>query len=197
MEHSHSEDRRVQRTRDLLHTALIELINEKSYDKITVQDIIDRANVGRSTFYAHFANKDELLSSQLHAFQLNLEHYLTEANVESVLIPVKALFEHGKENYNLFRALLGSDGIDVVRRAAYDQIIQSILSHLQDAQSQGHDFGMPAMFIAQYIGGALNTLLMWWLDERMPYPPAEMENMFNQMTEGIIQHYMQHLNQKI
>lgn len=189
------EDRRIQRTRDLLHQSLVELISEKTYNKITVQDIIDRANVGRSTFYAHFANKDELLRSQLDVFRLDLQHYLTETNIESVLVPVQALFEHGEKNYKLYRALLGSDGIDVVRQSAYQQIIESILQHLDDARQHGHDIGMPPMFIAQYIGGALNALLMWWLDERMPYTPAEMDAMFNQMTMGIIQGFAEHLKQ--
>ena len=58
-------DRRSQRTRQLLSTALIEVMLAKRYDEITVQDIIDRANVGRSTFYAHFLDKEDLLVSQL------------------------------------------------------------------------------------------------------------------------------------
>ena len=56
-------DRRVQRTRQLLNRALMELIVEKGYDSVTVQDIIDRANLGRSTFYAHYQDKDDLLFS--------------------------------------------------------------------------------------------------------------------------------------
>ena len=58
-------DRRVQRTRDVLHQALISLMIEKGYEVITVQDIIDRANVGRSTFYAHYVGKQDLLLSGL------------------------------------------------------------------------------------------------------------------------------------
>ena len=58
-------DRRIQRTRQLLDNALIELILEKEYDKITVQNIIDQANVGRSTFYAHYLDKDDLLEKSM------------------------------------------------------------------------------------------------------------------------------------
>jgi len=56
-------DRRVQRTRQLLNEALMSLIVEKGYEAITVQDIIDRANLGRSTFYAHYQDKEDLLLS--------------------------------------------------------------------------------------------------------------------------------------
>ena len=52
-------DRRVQRTRELLQKALIALISERRYDAITIQDIVDRANVGRTTFYLHYSSKDE------------------------------------------------------------------------------------------------------------------------------------------
>ena len=56
-------DRRIQRTRQLLDDALIELILEKGYDKITVQNIVDQANAGRSTFYSHFLDKDDLMEN--------------------------------------------------------------------------------------------------------------------------------------
>src|SRR5262245_23066722 len=65
-------DRRIQRTRDLLHQALISLMIEKGYEVITVQDIIDRANVGRSTFYAHYVGKQDLLVSGLKGLSKHL-----------------------------------------------------------------------------------------------------------------------------
>ena len=67
-------DRRVQRTRQLLQDALIAMVIEKGYDAVTIQDIIDRANVGRATFYAHFADKQTLLTSRLE----DLRGLLTE-----------------------------------------------------------------------------------------------------------------------
>ena len=60
------EDRRIQKTKNLLHDALGYLIREKPYDAIVVQEILDRANVGRSTFYMHFRDKDDLLVSGIH-----------------------------------------------------------------------------------------------------------------------------------
>src|SRR5437762_5394084 len=59
-------DRRIQKTQDLLHEALASLIREKDYDSIAVKEILDRANVGRSTFYTHFRDKDELLVNGIH-----------------------------------------------------------------------------------------------------------------------------------
>jgi AcrR family transcriptional regulator len=61
-----TKDRRIQKTRTLLHEALESLIREKPYDAIVVKEILDRANVGRSTFYTHFRDKDDLLVSGIH-----------------------------------------------------------------------------------------------------------------------------------
>src|SRR5258708_28139103 len=65
-------DRRVQKTQGLLREALVSLIHEKSYDAIAVKEILDRANVGRSTVYTHFRDKDELLVSGIHEMMLSL-----------------------------------------------------------------------------------------------------------------------------
>src|SRR5436189_198695 len=65
-------DRRVQRTRQLLQDALLAMVIEKGYDATTVQDIIDRANVGRATFYAHFPDKQTLLTSRLEDLRVLL-----------------------------------------------------------------------------------------------------------------------------
>src|SRR5215813_9896903 len=61
-----TKDRRIQKTQNLLHEALASLLREKPYDAIVVKEILDRANVGRSTFYMHFRDKDDLLVSGIH-----------------------------------------------------------------------------------------------------------------------------------
>jgi len=66
-------DRRIRRTCKSLHEALISLLLEKNYDEITVQEILDRTDVGRSTFYAHFEGKDELLVSGIHDLRITLD----------------------------------------------------------------------------------------------------------------------------
>src|SRR5688572_21995012 len=68
-------DRRVQKTRKLLQDALVELVAEKGYEAVTIREILDRANVGRSTFYAHFQDKDQLLHSILEGLQALFEEH--------------------------------------------------------------------------------------------------------------------------
>ena len=77
------EDRRIQRTRQSLQNALSDLILEKGYEKVTVQDVIDRANVGRSTFYAHFENLDQLLLSGFEPLRAEFDDFLSGRNIDN------------------------------------------------------------------------------------------------------------------
>src|SRR3974377_1993543 len=101
-------DRRVERTRELLQKALMELISERGYDAITIQDIVDRAKVGRTTFYLHYNNKDELFLSCHEAIvrelHIGLFHPLSREELLSPEIPpdMNSAYRHLEEG----RALL-------------------------------------------------------------------------------------------
>ena len=106
-------DRRVRRTRKLLHSAFLELVVEKGYDKITIQDILDRADVGRSTFYVHFRDKEALLSASFDDMRHQLEEALTAIPVSKavdVTLPATLLFEHAQRHQQIYRALCGRHG---------------------------------------------------------------------------------------
>src|SRR5215471_10238646 len=104
-------DRRRERTRRLLGDALVELIREKGYGAITVSDIIERANVGRSTFYAHYHDKDDLFLGEMDrvidVLGQNVLHHSHEGNF---LFPSLGLFRHVGEEYELYKALTWSSG---------------------------------------------------------------------------------------
>src|SRR5215204_4599905 len=101
------DDRRSRRTRQLLGDALVELMLEKHFESITVQDILDRADVGRSTFYAHYTDKESLLMSEIEHVIHDLEEYATEAgNAHHGLLPSLGLFRHVKEQRRLMQAFV-------------------------------------------------------------------------------------------
>src|SRR5260370_2844387 len=117
------EDRRVGRTRKLLEDALHDLIVEKGYEAVTVQDIIDRANVGRSTFYAHYTDKQQLLFSHFADLEAHLAHQqrLVRAKsadpVERVFGFSLAMFQHAQEYRRLWGAAVGKHTcVAIVRR---------------------------------------------------------------------------------
>ena len=99
-------DRRIIRTRKLLLDALIDLMLEKSYDSITVKDITDQANVGRSTFYAHFESKEQLLFSGDDTFTDNLYQHVTTSTALNSLDFFKVILEHIQQHQTLAKALL-------------------------------------------------------------------------------------------
>ena len=181
-------DRRVQRTRKLLQDTLMSLILEKNYDSITVQDIIDRANVGRSTFYSHFLDKDDLLISDLDHLKGYLNAYLGQSGgIDDIakVVDSVGVFRHVGEYHPLFSALVGSRGIYLVRDALREHLRDRFRSQLE-AHSGG---GEAAKFIpatADYLAGSFMTLLVWWLDNGRPHTPEEMATLFDGLvTRGV------------
>ncbi len=170
-------DRRMVRTQTQLRQALHELILEKPYERISVQDILDRANIGRSTFYAHFQDKDDLLLNSLPEKILNFEEN------SQVLVPsLVPIFTHAQENYRLLRALMGSEGIALTFKVGQKQALHDWLTHITRLQGEGMALDLPPLVVAHYLTGAFATLLRWWLDEKMPYTPEEMDVMFRRLA---------------
>src|SRR3954463_5908055 len=104
-------DRRVARSRTMLQEALISLISKKGYDAITVDDICTAANVGRSTFYAHYTSKDDLKRSGLDQLRRQLVDRQKEASAASGaghLAFSLTLLEHARDHLHHYRALVGS-----------------------------------------------------------------------------------------
>jgi len=191
---SNRNDRRVQRTRHALHGALMEIILEKRYDKITVQDIIDRADVGRSTFYAHFLDKDDLLvkgiamfSDRLDAHLETVEHHGKEP---SHVLHSLTFFRHAYMHHDLYRAMREGGGVDVIMEAARRHLSEDIENHLTALFPSGRDIDIPKPVITNFLAGAMLSLLMWWLEEERPYSPEEIDAMFQRLAisgvEGLL-----------
>ena len=182
------EDRRAQRTRQLLHDAMFSLMLEKRYDKITVQDIIDRANVGRSTFYAHFQDKEDLaLSGMVQMLDQLGQAVGQDASGGLSLMPVLALFQHVQENQHFFKALTRGRGLDLFFERGQVYWTQRLEAALQAQLPQGQSSSVPIPIIATSVSGALITLLKWWLDNKMPYTPERMDEIARQLTMPMIE----------
>src|SRR5260370_14597868 len=176
-------DRRVQRTRRLLHKALMSLILEKKYESITVQEILDRADVGRSTFYMHFQDKDELLFS---GFQY-LQSFLESVQGASATVPGKsyeriigfslAMFEHAHEYRRVNRALLGSDAEAVVRRRIHSVLAGIVWRGLKLELQTRKRGNCPSSTerLTQFLMSTYISLLTWWLNSKNPVPPKDID----------------------
>jgi AcrR family transcriptional regulator len=171
-------DRRSQRTRHLLSAAFVELLKEKGYSAITVNDIIERANIGRSTFYSHYHDKDDLFVGELDRVIELLSHCFPNQE-DMPFFPSLGLFRHVGEEYSLYKALLWSPGIDLLTKHLQKSLSRRIEQNLQN---QENDFDIPIPILASFITGSFLTLLNWWLENKMTYSPEEMDSMFRRLT---------------
>jgi len=177
-------DRRSQRTRQLLSAALIELMLEQRYDEITVQDIIDRANVGRSTFYAHYLDKEDLLVSDFTRVLDTLSHTIDEGTrADPHTHPnLAGFFRHVQQHHQLYKALVRGGGIDRLYQKGHERLRHNIEQHLRVLVSTEQMPAPPLVLVADYMAGTIVTMLKWWLDNQMPYTPEQLEALYYQLV---------------
>jgi AcrR family transcriptional regulator len=177
------EDRRSQRTRQMLHRALFELMSEKRYDSITVQDIIDRANVGRSTFYAHYQDKEDLAMSGLeHMLDRLSEDFGQGTSKGERIVYTVRLFQHVQEQQQLFKALVMGRGFDLFFEKGQAYLSKRIETQVRALLPKGQKSQVPLPIVSNHVAGALVTLLKWWLDNKLPYAPERMDEIFHQLV---------------
>jgi len=186
-------DRRVARTRGLLQQAHISLILRKGYDAITVDDICDAANVGRSTFYSHYTGKDDLRRSGLEHLRKELVGAQKQAQAKPGNIRDRslgfslAMFEHARDHIDLYKALVGGRG-GAIALGTIRQILSDLIRNELAAtagKKSADDF--PRELVVQYVVGAFMAVMTWWLDGGAKLPPQRVDAMFRRLaTEGII-----------
>jgi AcrR family transcriptional regulator len=173
-------DRRSQRTRQLISDAFVELLLEKGYEAMPIRDVIERANVGRSTFYSHFKDKEELFVSQLDRLIEALSRHLPHEHAEqNPFFPSLDLFQHIKEQQKLFRALSWSSGVDILTKHLQKSMSEKIEERLI---SSGQTYNEPPPVIANFLAGSFLTLVKWWLENKISYSPAEMDAMYRSLA---------------
>lgn len=182
-------DRRVQRTRRRLQKALIGLIGERDYDAITVQDIVDRANVGRTTFYLHYSNKDELFVSCHEAIVSGFQslHSLSREEMLSPEAPpgMISAYRHLDEARAMLNPIFqGPDSLLIWRRIR-DRSAQQIEATLRIAFAET-DSTVPLDVLANYLAGAQLALVQWWLEKRRPHTAEELAQAFHRLQRAAI-----------
>jgi AcrR family transcriptional regulator len=184
-------DRRIQRTQGLLQEALIALILEKGYEAITVQDILERANLGRSTFYAHYRDKEDLLVSGFsRVFDDFQRGYAPSgaapASPEQAARELSLYFlRHTGSHRQLFRALIGRQGGEIILDYARKFLSDIARTYLAAPGLALHD---PALVepLVQYLVSSYLALLTWWLDHESSYSPEQMNDLyFNLVRPGL------------
>jgi AcrR family transcriptional regulator len=169
-------DRRVQRTQRALRDALLHLVRERGWDDVTVQDVCDRADVGRSTFYVHFADKEELLVSGFGDLRKVLRTHVAPAQGEPLGFTV-ALIEHAREFKELYKAMVGRRTGRLVHQSFMDVVKELVAEDL----ARGAVSTVPEVAVA-YVAGAFWEVLSWWFEQRKPLPATEVAAAFKRLT---------------
>ena len=184
-------DRRVQRTRLALRKALLDLIQEKGYDAISVEEITQRANLGRATFYLHYKDKEDILleefsekvseqarlTSEIPAAFWAPEQVFNDREGENdMVLPMLLIFRHAAENAEFYRVVLRgestkrvADRINQIVIASYNEVIRAKFPNKPALIYQE----IPLDILAVYFTGALLSCMSWWLDQD-PMPAPEL-----------------------
>lgn len=180
-------DRRVERTRNMLFDALLGLMIEKGYEAITVQDIIDRANVGRSTFYSHFLDKEDLLVGNIVQLRESLKKQMVMRSMEEEHGKYRigfslAMLQHVQNHQRLYTAIAGKQSgarvMHHMQRMLSDLVTDEITTYL----SKSGPLRIPHDVAAEFVANTFMTLFTWWMDQKMPCSAEEIDRMFHKLV---------------
>lgn len=181
-------DRRVQRTRNLLNNALMELIQEKGYDNVTIEDITERANLGRTTFYLHYQGKDDLLLdhhdgfvSQLSLDRLSRSQLLGDEPQPEMIAFLQQLSKSGE----IYAAFTKAKDAEFIMRNIHERTTLNLRRSLE-AAFPGVTPSPPLAVLTQYVVGAQFSLLDWWIKNEAAYEPTQIATMLHQLRAAIV-----------
>lgn len=174
-------DPRILRTRDRLGDALIALMKERAFDEITVQHVLDRAGVGRSTFYSHYRDKDDLFISDVEDFFEMMAGMLTRRGAGAERIaPVRELFAHVGQSEDVRAAFIASGKMKDVLELGRGIMAKSIEERLRALGTTTDPVLLKAH--ASALAGSLFALLEWWIGRGSQPAAEEMDRVFHQMA---------------
>lgn len=174
-------DRRVRKTRRVLHEALVTLILERGWDAVSVSDVCEKADVGRSTFYVHFADKENLLLSGFDELHSAMEQIRASAKVPfGFLGPLAA---HAAENGRLVQALLGRQSGQRVQWRFRD-----VLASLVEAELKLLKVPKGARTtMTHFIAGGAAEVLMGWLDHPEGVGAEKLASELRQLARAVVE----------
>lgn len=179
-------DRRTLRTRGILHQALMRLIRERGYDAISIVDIADAANVGRSTFYAHFTGKDDLLQAGLDHLRalLRAEHAALPPGDagERMLAFCGFMTAHLQEQHQLYRGLVRSRAGPIIIDRIRDLLLEAVRGEFTPRRDRSAGRPAATEITARFVVGAYLSVVTWWLDRGARQPPEEINQAFRALA---------------
>jgi AcrR family transcriptional regulator len=178
-------DPRVVRTRKLLRSALVSLITEKGFRSITVQDITDKATLNRATFYLHYGDKIELLNEAFEELMANAIPMPPEKGIsplQAAQDSITFLFDHIAINADFFRVMLGEENVPEFTARIHEYIQTVGLQWFSALQPEEKKILVSPDIAINFLGSAYQGVIVWWLQNGMPYPADYMAAQLLRLT---------------
>jgi AcrR family transcriptional regulator len=165
-------DRRIAKSQVAIKNAVTELMSEKSFDEITIQDIADRANVNRGTIYLHYMDKYDLLDKMIEEHIDNLRELCRSASEMTFQEGNYVWFEYFERHYLFFSTMLASKGAPYFRNRFLDLVVEEYQPELDT--TEGKNQGLSEDVILQFFASAIVGAVEWWFKNGMPLPARAM-----------------------
>lgn len=187
-------DRRQIKTRTAIFNAISDLLSEKRYDNISVQEIADRANIGRSTFYAHFETKDDLLKSLCddlfnHVF-LNKQiiestHNFYSNNGDDYYAAITHILYHLKESRRDILSILSCESSEMFLRY-FKEYFDKLYVRRVITEKKANKLSVPQNFLINHISGSFINMVQWWIKDGMKQTPEELTEYFKLIINSVV-----------
>jgi len=179
----------VRRTKQSLSDALLGLMRQKGFEALTVEELITRADVGRSTFYTHYADKEDLLQDGLDRLRQGLEALQRQGRREAGVQPPgfafsRALFSHVHAHADVFRLMAGKKSGAIVQRH-FQRMLHGLVRaemHPSSAPALARPASAEGEAAVGFVAGGLYGLLAWWIDDRLRLSIDEVEELFRRLA---------------
>lgn len=175
-------DRRQKKTRLAVYDAFTELLETRSYSSVTVQEIIDKANIGRSTFYSHFETKDELLKSLCtdifdHVFSEGLEKEKTHdfSSNHEFRAAITHILYHLQDSRSYIKGILTGESGEIFNRY-FKEYLQKIFAN----ELKKRSVDVPEEYLLNHLVAGFAETVRWWM-QKPEYQPEEIADFFFQV----------------
>ena len=179
-------DRRIQKTRQLIMNTFIDLLAEKGFEKITINDIAERANINRGTVYLHYVDKFDLLNKCIETYvELLLNHCANSADTSLNPRAFQSVFEYLEKNFTIYKLLLSNEGFGFFRSRLY-AIVEQTVTEVIGIKSENNVFsnGVTTHFLTSGFIGVLE----WWINNSMPCNVQEITEQLIFLLEPYTKH---------
>jgi len=183
-------DRRIQKTRQLIMNTFIDLLAEKGFEKITISDIAERANINRGTVYLHYVDKFDLLDKCIETYvELLLHHCANSADTNLNASAFQSVFEYLEKNFTIYKLLLSNEGFGFFRSRLYDIIAQTV-TEVIGITPENNAFSNDVT--THFLTSGFIGVLEWWINNSMPCNVQEITKQLMFLLEPYTKHLVSH-----